>query len=82
MTNPLYSHHPASFLPSRVKSCEARFEVRLDGQPPGDDRGLDVDASGRGTLSEPRMYQRDAAARTFEITFQDAGARAYVFTFG
>ena len=64
----------------------ARFEVRLDGQPPGDDRGLDVDASGRGTLSEPRMYQlvrqRDAAARTFEITFLDPGARAYVFTFG
>ena len=64
----------------------ARFEVRLDGQPPGDDRGLDVDASGRGTLSEPRMYQlvrqRDAAARTFEITFLDPGARAFVFTFG
>ena len=64
----------------------ARFEVRLDGQPPGDDRGLDVDASGRGTLSEPRMYQlvrqRDAAPRTFEITFLDPGARAYVFTFG
>ena len=64
----------------------ARFEVRLDGQPPGDDRGLDVDASGRGTLSEPRMYQlvrqRGAAPRTFEITFLDPGARAYVFTFG
>ena len=66
---------------------EARFEVRLDGQPPGDDHGLDVDASGRGTLSEPRMYQLvrqrgPAAPRTFEITFLDPGARAYVFTFG
>ena len=66
---------------------EARFEVRIDGQPPGDDHGLDVDASGRGTLSEPRMYQLvrqrgPAAPRTFEITFLDAGARAYVFTFG
>ncbi len=66
---------------------EARFEVRLDGQPPGDDHGFDVDASGRGTLSEPRMYQLvrqrgPAAPRTFEITFLDAGARAYVFTFG
>jgi hypothetical protein len=34
-----------------------RFAVRLDGQPPGDDHGLDVDESGEGTVSEPRMYQ-------------------------
>ena len=66
---------------------EARFEVRLDGQPPGDGHGLDVDASGRGTLAEPRMYQlvrqRGAVGpRTFEITFLDPGVRAYVFTFG
>ena len=65
----------------------ARFTVRLDGEAPGDDHGLDVDASGEGTLSEPRMYQlvrrRGAVAqRTFEITFHDAGVRAYVFTFG
>jgi thiol-disulfide isomerase/thioredoxin len=62
------------------------FTVRLDGEPPGEDRGLDVDGSGEGTLTEPRMYQlvrqRAAARRTFEITFQDPGARAYVFTFG
>jgi hypothetical protein len=65
----------------------ARFTVRLDGEPPGDACGLDVDASGEGTVSEPRMYQlvRQRAAirpRTFEITFLDAGVRAYVFTFG
>ena len=64
-----------------------RFTVRLDGQPPGDAHGLDVDASGAGTLSEPRMYQlvrqRGAIrARTFEITFLEPGVRAYVFTFG
>jgi thioredoxin family protein len=34
-----------------------RFAVRVDGLPPCDDRGLDVDESGAGTLSEPRMYQ-------------------------
>jgi thiol-disulfide isomerase/thioredoxin len=34
-----------------------RFAVRLDGQPPDDDHGLDVDESGEGTVSEPRMYQ-------------------------
>ena len=65
----------------------ARFVVRLDGQPPGGARGLDVDASGEGTLSEPRMYQLvrrrgTLAQSTFEITFLDAGAHAYVFTFG
>jgi thiol-disulfide isomerase/thioredoxin len=64
-----------------------RFEVRLDGQPPGDAHGLDVDTSGAGTVAEPRMYQlvrqrSTVAARDFEITFLDAGVRAYVFTFG
>ena len=64
----------------------AGFTVRLDGEPPGDDHGIDVDESGAGTLSEPRMYQlvrqRTIRARTFEITFNDPGVRAYVFTFG
>jgi thiol-disulfide isomerase/thioredoxin len=64
-----------------------RFTVRLDGQPPGDAHGLDVDAAGAGTVSEPRMYQlvrqpQAADPRLFEITFLDAGVRAYVFTFG
>jgi thiol-disulfide isomerase/thioredoxin len=64
-----------------------RFTVRLDGQPPGDAHGVDVDESGEGTVSEPRMYQlvRQAGAveeRVFEITFLDPGVLAYVFTFG
>jgi thiol-disulfide isomerase/thioredoxin len=64
-----------------------RCSVRLDGQPPGDDHGLDVDASGEGAIDEPRMYQLvrqqgPVRARTFEITFLDPGVRAYVFTFG
>jgi thiol-disulfide isomerase/thioredoxin len=63
------------------------FTVRLDGAPPGDARGLDVDASGAGTLAEPRMYQLVRARgpvreRSFEITFDAPGVRAYVFTFG
>ena len=65
----------------------ARFAVVLDDRPPGDDHGLDVDASGEGVVDEPRMYQLvrqrpPIRQRTFEITFLDAGARAYVFTFG
>ena len=70
-----------------ASGAPVRFAVRLDGQPPGDAHGLDVDESGEGTVSEPRMYQLvrqpgAAAERTFEITFLDAGVRAYVFTFG
>jgi thiol-disulfide isomerase/thioredoxin len=65
----------------------AHFTVRLDGQPPGDAHGLDIDESGEGTVSEPRMYQLvrqrgGVAQRDFEITFLDPGVRAYVFTFG
>ena len=70
-----------------VLAGEARFTVRLDGEPPGDDHGLDVDASGEGRLSGPRMYQliRQAGGsveRTAEISFDAPGVRAYVFTFG
>jgi thiol-disulfide isomerase/thioredoxin len=64
-----------------------RFVVLLDGQPLGDDHGLDINELGEGTVEEPRMHQLvrqrgGAAERTFEITFLDAGVRAYVFTFG
>jgi hypothetical protein len=64
-----------------------RFVVTLDGDPPDEARGLDVDESGEGAVTEPRMYQlvrRRAATdeRDFEITFVDSGVRAYVFTFG
>ncbi len=64
-----------------------RFRVLLDGRPPGASHGVDTDEHGEGMVSEPRLYQlirqRDGVAgRTFEITFFDAGVRAYVFTFG
>jgi thiol-disulfide isomerase/thioredoxin len=70
-----------------VLGGDARFTVLLDGQPPGVDHGLDVTASGEGASAEPRMYQLvrhrgPARQRTFEITFLDPGATAYVFTFG
>jgi thiol-disulfide isomerase/thioredoxin len=64
-----------------------RFAVSVDGRPPGDDHGLDVNESGQGALFEPRMYQLvrqrgPIRQRTFEITFDDVGVAAYVFTFG
>ena len=63
------------------------FRVLLDGEAPGPSHGLDVDDDGNGTLREGRLYQlvrqHDAIReRTLEITFLEAGAEAYVFTFG
>jgi thiol-disulfide isomerase/thioredoxin len=70
-----------------AEGTQVRFSVRLDGKPPGDAHGIDVDAAGDGTIAEPRMYQlirqpAGIADREFEITFLDPGVRAYVFTFG
>jgi thioredoxin family protein len=67
--------------------ASVRFDVRVDGEAPGDAHGLDVDAEGNGTVAEERLYQlirQDGAIAdgTFEITFLDAGVQAYVFTFG
>jgi Thioredoxin like C-terminal domain/AhpC/TSA family len=64
-----------------------RFRVRLDGEPPGPARGVDVDESGNGTADYQRMYQliRQPSPiddRLFEIEFRDAGVEAFVFTFG
>jgi hypothetical protein len=64
-----------------------RFSVRVDGDVPGAAHGGDIDEHGDGTVTEPRLYQLirqpgRIIERTFEITFLDSGARAYVFTFG
>jgi len=61
--------------------------VLVDGMPPGDAHGIDVDEQGNGAIVRPRLYQliRDPGAttdRTVEITFLASGAEAYVFTFG
>jgi thiol-disulfide isomerase/thioredoxin len=70
-----------------TSGAPVRFTVLLDGRPPGDDHGLDINELGEGTVEEPRMYQLvrqrgRAAERTFQITFLAPGVRAYVFTFG
>lgn len=64
-----------------------RFRVSLDGEPPKAAHGVDTDEQGRGTVTEPRLYQlirqgSPVAQHTFEISFLDPGVRAYVFTFG
>jgi len=65
----------------------ARYRVIVDGKPVADDRGMDVDANGGGTVTSQRLYQLvrvkgDVVDRTFEIEFLDAGVQAFAFTFG
>jgi thiol-disulfide isomerase/thioredoxin len=65
----------------------ARFRVLIDGRPPENAHGVDVDDRGNGTVTEPRMYQliRQPAPivdRQFEIEFLDSGVEAFSFTFG
>jgi cytochrome c biogenesis protein CcdA/thiol-disulfide isomerase/thioredoxin len=64
-----------------------RFRVWIDGKPPLADHGTDTDAQGNGTIDAQRLYQlvrqqSNGQERLFEIEFLDAGAQAYVFTFG
>jgi thiol-disulfide isomerase/thioredoxin len=71
----------------RAPGTSVRFRVLLDGQPPGVAHGVDVDAQGYGTVTEPRLYQliRQPGPindRTFEIEFLDPGIEALAFTFG
>jgi hypothetical protein len=64
-----------------------RFRVLLDGEPPEEAHGVDVDESGDGTADYQRIYQLirqpgPIGDRLFEIEFLDAGVEAFVFTFG
>jgi len=68
-------------------SGAVQFRVLVDGEPPGDAHGLDIDEDGNGTLDRPRLHQliRERGSitdRTFEIAFLAPGAEAYCFTFG
>jgi cytochrome c biogenesis protein CcdA/thiol-disulfide isomerase/thioredoxin len=63
------------------------FRVTLDGKPPGDAHGADIDAAGNGIVTGQRLYQliRQNGAiedKTFAIEFLDPGVQAYSFTFG
>ena len=63
-----------------------RFRT-LDGQAPGKDSGVDIEANGEGVVREQRLYQlirqsNGVHDRTFTIEFLDAGAEAFAFTFG
>jgi thiol-disulfide isomerase/thioredoxin len=64
-----------------------RFRVTVNGSAPGESRGDDVNADGKGVVTDHRLYQlvRQSGPvmdRTFTIQFLDPGVQAYAFTFG
>ena len=71
----------------REPGASVPFRVHIDGEPPGDGRGLDVDDQGEGKVTGQRLYQLirqrpPITDRIFSITFLASGVEAYVFTFG
>jgi hypothetical protein len=60
--------------------------VLLEGSAPMDDRGIDVDSQGNGTVKAYRLYQlirqKGKVDRMFQIEFLDPGVEAFAFTFG
>ena len=63
-----------------------RFRVLIDGKPPGEAHGIDVDEQGNGNVTEQRLYQlvsqpKTVIDRQFEIEFLDPGVEAFAFTF-
>lgn len=74
-------------LRPRERGTSVPFRVLVDGEPPGDAHGLDVDEEGHGMVAQARLHQLvrqpgSITDRTFEITFLAPGIEAYVFTFG
>jgi cytochrome c biogenesis protein CcdA/thiol-disulfide isomerase/thioredoxin len=64
-----------------------RFHVTIDGKPPADSHGADVNAEGSGAVDGQRLYQLvrlngAITDHTFEIQFLDPGVQAFAFTFG
>ena len=70
-----------------VAGTPIRFRVLINGKPPGNSHGVDIDEQGKGTIVEPRMYQlirqsKPITGHEFEIEFLDPGVEIFSFTFG
>jgi thiol-disulfide isomerase/thioredoxin len=68
-------------------SKPVRFNVTVDGKPPGDAHGTDIDDQGNGAAARQRTYQlvreqTRIADREFAIQFAGPGVEAFCFTFG
>ncbi len=74
-------------LAPTMRGASVRFRIRIDGQPPTQAHGGDVERDGQGVVTEQRLYQLvrqpgPITDRTFEIEFLDGGVEAFAFTFG
>ena len=72
--------------PARGQNA-VRFRVLLEGRPPGEAHGTDVDEDGNGVATQARLYQlirqrETIADRQVEIEFLDSNAEVFDFTFG
>jgi hypothetical protein len=69
------------------KASNLKFRVLIDGTPPGNAHGIDIDSNGNGTVTEPRMYQLirqqgPIIDHEFQIEFSAPKVEVYDFTFG
>ncbi|MFF5288689.1 redoxin family protein [Paractinoplanes globisporus] len=83
----VYRFHARDLNAVMGAATPVRFQLLLDGAPPAEAHGADLDADGFGTIGDRRLYQLlrqpgRIADRTAEITFLDPGAETYSFTFG
>src|SRR5262249_25334351 len=83
----LYRFHGRDLHAVLGTGAPVRFQVRLDGQPPGDAHGLDVDADGNGRLTgggrnRPRRQRGPGEGRPCEIRSGAAGVGVYASPFG
>jgi Thioredoxin like C-terminal domain len=67
-----------------VPGSSVRFRVLIDGKPPGEAHGIDVDEQGNGEVTEQRLYQlasqpKPVIDRQFEIEFLGPGVEAFAF---
>jgi thiol-disulfide isomerase/thioredoxin len=70
-----------------ARGSSVRFRVTLDGRPPEEHRGSDVDGSGNGSIGRPRLYslvrqQGVVQHSTVDVELLDPGAELYAATFG
>jgi thiol-disulfide isomerase/thioredoxin len=80
-------HARDAHLVLRAPKAPVPFRVLVDGEPPREAHGLDIDEQGHGTVTGPRLYQlvrqrNEIGERTLEVEFSAPGVEAYVFTFG
>ncbi|MEI9915497.1 MAG: hypothetical protein WDN29_06430 [Methylovirgula sp.] len=82
ITLPFSRPRSASRAWARQGRQAVHFRVLVNGQAPGADHGVDIDAAGIGTVTEQRLYQLvrqsgPVQGRTFEIQFLDPGVEAF-----